>query len=159
MYIIGLIFEACCALLELIGGLFGWTYKEACVYVNLYAQYVVLVVSSFSVCYVAVRKMIQGFSMSRLVVLIVTVLYNVPFVWLGVWLWNRYGVINAEVAFDLCVDDLWALGERLNLPTDLPHYSEGWSEYYVVNLVIFVAIYLLVLLLNWGVKRIIRKKC
>lgn len=158
MYIIALIFGACCALIELIGGLFGWTYKEACVYVNLYAQYAVLVLSSLLIVYVAVRKMIPGFSIGRLVVLVATVLYNVPFVWLGVWLWNRYGAISAEAAFDLCVDDLWALGERLNLPTDVASYSAGWSEYHVVNLVIFIVIYLLVLILNWGLKRVIKKR-
>ena len=117
---------------------------------NLYAQYAVLILSSLLIVYVAVRKMMQGFSAGRLVVLVATVLYNVPFVWLGVWLWNRYGVISAESAFDLCVDDLWALGERLNLPTDAVSYSAGWSEYHVVNLVIFIVIYLLVLILNWG---------
>ena len=104
MYIISVVFGACCALIELIAEVFGWTYKEACVYVNLYLQYGVLMLSSMSVCCVAVRKMIQGFSVSRLLVLIATILYNVPFVWLGVWLWNRYGVISAEAAFDLCVD-------------------------------------------------------
>lgn len=158
MYIIELIFEACCDSIELIAGLFGWTYKEACVYVNLYVQYGVLILSSLSIVYVAVRKMMQGFVARRLVVLIAVILYNVPFVWLGVWLWNRYGVIDSEAAFNLCVNDLWVLGEQLNLPTDLPYYSEGWTEYYVVNIVIFVAIFLFVLLVNWGVKRIIKKR-
>ena len=157
MYFISVVFGACCALIELIAEVFGWTYKEACVYVNLYLQYGVLMLSSMSVCGVAVRKMMRGFSVSRLVVLIATILYNVPFVWLGVWLWRRYGVISAEAAFDLCVDDLWALGERLNLPVDVPSYSVGWSEYYVVNLVIFIVIYLLVLFLNWGLMRRIRR--
>lgn len=157
MYVIGVVFGACCALIELIAEVFGWTYKEACVYVNLYLQYWVLMLSSISVCCVALKKMIQGFSVSRLVVLIATMLYNVPFVWLGVWLWHRYGVISAEAAFDLCLADLWALGERLDLPVDVPSYSAGWSEYYMVNLVIFIVIYLLVLFLNWGLKRCIRR--
>lgn len=117
-----------------------------------------MILSSISVCSVAVWKMMQGFSMGRLVVVIATMFYNVPFVWLGVWLRNRYGVISVEVAFafDLCLADLWAWGERLDLPVDAYSYSEGRSEYYVVNLVICIVIYLLVLFLNRGLMRCIR---
>ena len=35
-YIISLIFFACCEIMSLLGKLLGWTYNEACVYVNLY---------------------------------------------------------------------------------------------------------------------------
>ena len=59
MYIISVVFGACCAIIELIAELFGWTYKEACVYVNLYLQYGVLILSSVSVCGVAMWKIID----------------------------------------------------------------------------------------------------
>lgn len=157
IYIISLLFLACCGIIELLARLFGWTYTETCVYINLYLQYGVLILSTLSVAYVAARKMMQGYSVRRLVVLIVSILYNIPFVGLGVWLYKRYGTISPDAAFALCRDDLFALGTQLNIPTDLPYYREGWTEYYIVNLVIFIVLYLLVLFVDWGAKKTIKK--
>ena len=42
-------------------------------------------------------------------------------------------------------------------PTNMPYYKKGWTEYYIVNLIIFVVLYLLVLFANWWIKRIIKK--
>ena len=56
IFIISLIFAACCTLLELAAKLFGWTYTEACVYINLYLQYGIMMLSTLSVVYVAARK-------------------------------------------------------------------------------------------------------
>ena len=157
IFIISLIFAACCTLLELAAKLFGWTYTEACVYINLYLQYGIMMLSTLSVVYVAARKMTQGFSTRRAVILIASILYNIPFAWLGAWLYRRYGKISCEAAFALCRDDLMALGTHLNIPNTLPYYTEGWTEYYIVNLIIFIVLYLLVLFLNWRLTRKIHK--
>ena len=53
--------------------------------------------------------------------------------------------------------DLWKLGEHLDIPSNIPCYSEGWTEYYVVNIIIFIVLYLLVLFINWSVKKLIKK--
>lgn len=155
--IISLIFAACCTLLELAAKLFGWTYTEACVYINLYLQYGIMMLSTLSIVYVAARKMTQGFSTRRAVILIASILYNIPFAWLGAWLYRRYGKISCEAAFALCRDDLLMLGTYLDIPNTLPYYTERWTEYYIVNLIIFIVLYLLVLFLNWGMKRMIKK--
>ena len=156
-YIISLIFFACCGIMTLLGKLFGWTYNEACVYVNLYLQYAVLILSALSVIYVAVKKLRQGITRRRIAVLILTVLYNVPFVLLGIFLFNRYGITDCDTAFAICRDDLYALGTHLDIPTNMPHYKKGWTEYYIVNLIIFVVLYMLALFANWWIKRIIKK--
>ena len=156
-YIITLIFGACCGFITLLSKIFGWTYTEACVYINLYLQYAVLMLSTLSVIFVAAKKMRQGFSKRRLVVLIMSILYNIPFVWFGMWLYNRYGRISCDAAFQLCKNDLWKLGENLDLPTNIPCYSEGWTEYYVVNIIIFIVLYLFVFFIDWGVKKLIKK--
>ena len=156
-YIITIIFGACCGFITLLSKIFGWTYTEACVYINLYLQYAVLMLSTLSVVYVTAKKMRQGFSKSRLVVLISSIIYNIPFVWFGSWLYNRYGRISCDAAFQLCKNDLWKLGEHLDLPTNIPCYSKGWTEYYVVNIIIFIVLYLLVFFINWGVKKLIKK--
>ena len=156
-YIISLIFFACCGIMTLLGKLFGWTYNEACVYVNLYLQYAVLILSALSVIYVAVKKLRQGITRRRIAVLILTILYNVPFVLLGIFLFNRYGNMDCDTAFAICRDDLYALGTHLDIPTNMPHYKKGWTEYYIVNLIIFVVLYLLALFANWLIKRTIKK--
>ena len=157
IFIISLIFAACCTLLELAAKLFGWTYTEACVYINLYLQYGIMMLSTLSVVYVAARKMTQGFSTRRAVILIASILYNIPFAWLGAWLYRRYGKISCEAAFALCRDDLMALGTHLDIPNTLPYYTKGWTEYYIVNLIIFIVLYLFVLFLNWRLTRKIHK--
>lgn len=137
-YIITLIFFACCGIMTLLGKLFGWTYNEACVYINLYLQYAVLMLSALSVIYVAVKKLGQGITTRRRTVLLLTVLYNVPFGLLEIFLLNRYGNMDCETALAICRDDLYALGTHLDIPTNMPHYKKGRTEYYIVNLIIFV---------------------
>lgn len=157
IYIITIIFGACCAFITVMAKLLGWTYTEACVYINLYLQYGVLMLSALSVIYVAVRKLMQGVTKRRIVVLVLALLYNIPFAWLGAWLYGRYGKISCDAAFELCKNDLFALGTHLDIPNTLPYYTERWTEYYIVNLIIFIVLYLLVLFLNWGMKRMIKK--
>ena len=157
IYIITIIFGACCAFITVMAKLLGWTYTEACVYINLYLQYGVLMLSALSVIYVAVRKLMQGVTKRRIVVLVLALLYNIPFAWLGAWLYGRYGKISCDAAFELCKNDLLALGTHLDIPNTLPYYTERWTEYYIVNLIIFIVLYLLVLFLNWGMKRMIKK--
>ena len=49
-------------------------------------------------------------------------------------------------------NDLFALGTHLDIPTNMPYYKKGWTEYYIVNLIIFVVLYLLALFANWWIK-------
>ena len=76
---------------------------------------------------------------------------------LGIFLYNRYGNMDCDTAFTLCMNDLLALGEQLYIPTDMPYYRKGWTEYYIVNLIIFVVLYLLALFANRAIKRLIKK--
>lgn len=157
IYIITIIFGACCGFITVMAKLLGWTYTEACVYINLYLQYGVLMLSALSVIYVAARKLIEGVTKRRIVVLVLALLYNIPFAWLGAWLYGRYGKISSDAAFALCRDDLMALGTHLDIPNTLPYYTKGWTEYYIVNLIIFIVLYLFVLFLNWRLTRKIHK--
>ena len=157
IYIITLIFGACCALIMLLAKLIGWTYTEACVYVNLYLQYGVLILSSLSIVYVALKKILQKFSTKRLFVLLLSVLYNIPFIGLGAFLYQRYGKVNCDTAFERCKNDLWNLGTHLDVPTNLPYYREGWTEYYIVNIIIFIVLYLMVVMINWWCVKLMNK--
>ena len=157
IYINTIIFGACSAFLMLLAKLIGWTYTEACVYVNLYLQYGVLILSSLSIVYVALKKILQKFSTKRLFVLLLSVLYNIPFIGLGAFLYQRYGKVNCDTAFERCKNDLWNLGTQLDVPTNLPYYREGWTEYYIVNIIIFIVLYLIVVMINWWFVKLINK--
>ena len=157
IYIITIIFGACCGFITVMAKLLGWTYTEACVYINLYLQYGVLMLSALLVIYVAARKLTQEVTKRRIVVLVLALLYNIPFAWLGAWLYGRYGKISCDAAFALCRDDLMALGTHLDIPNTLPYYTEGWTEYYIVNLIIFIVLYLIALFVNWIIKRLIKR--
>ena len=157
IYIITIIFGACCGFITVMAKLLGWTYTEACVYINLYLQYGVLMLSALLVIYVAARKLTQEVTKRRIVVLVLALLYNIPFAWLGAWLYGRYGKISCDAAFALCRDDLMALGTHLDIPNTLPYYTVGWTEYYIVNLIIFIVLYLIALFVNWIIKRLIKR--
>ena len=157
IYIITIIFGACCGFITVMAKLLGWTYTEACVYINLYLQYGVLMLSALSVVYVTARKLMKEVTKRRIVVLVLAFLYNIPFAWLGAWLYKRYGKISCDAAFALCRDDLMALGTHLDIPNTLPYYTEGWTEYYIVNLIIFIVLYLFALFVNWIIKRLIKR--
>ena len=60
LYIISLIFGACCAFLMLVAKVFGLTYTEASLFVNIYAQYGVLLLSGLSIVFAATKKIIRG---------------------------------------------------------------------------------------------------
>ena len=155
LYIISLIFGACCAFLMLVAKVFGLTYTEASVFVNLYAQYGILILSSLSIVFVATKKIIRGCSKTRILVLLFSIIYTIPYIGLGVFIYNRYGVHDCEQAFELCKQDLWALGKHINVTSTLPYYREGWTEYFIVNIFIFIVLYLLLLFINWKIRQLI----
>lgn len=155
LYIISLIFGACCAFLMLVAKVFGLTYTEASVYVNIYAQYGILFLSSLSIVFAATKKIIRGYSKIGILVLLHSIIYNIPYIGLGVFIYNRYGVHSCDMAFELCKQDLWALGKHINVTSTLPYYREGWTEYFIVNIFIFIVLYLLLLFINWKIRQLI----
>ena len=157
LYIISLIFGACCAFLMLVAKVFGLTYTEASVFVNIYAQYGILILSSLSIVFVATKKIIRGCSKTGILVPLLSIIYNIPYVGLGVFIYNQYGVHNCDMAFELCKQDLWTLGKYINVPSALPYYREGWTEYFIVNILIFIVLYLLLLFINWKIRQLIMR--
>lgn len=157
LYIISLIFGACCAFLMLVAKVFGLTYTEASVFVNIYAQYGILILSSLSIVFVATKKIIRGCNKTRILVLLSSIIYTIPYVGLGVFIYNRYGVHDCDMAFELCKQDLWALGKHINVTSTLPYYCEGWTEYFIVNIFIFIVLYLLLLFINWKIRQLIMR--
>lgn len=126
------LFEICVKFLEWMGNTFHITYQQISVYINLYLQGGVLVLSTIPA-------------------LIMAIAYKNPF-WIAIttintlshslgfaWMMMHYRLpTNINFAFNQCVDDLLLLAERWNL------------TYQQVNIVIFVIGFLLLLCINLG---------
>ena len=128
-------FGLCVLFLRLLGKLFGLTYKQISVVFNLWVQGVVLALSGLTPAGVTIYKIWESFSVNRLLLIIFFALYGLVYVYGFIRMLKHYH-LPFDYAFDLCVDDLnWV--------------AKKWhTTYQMVNIVIFVILYLLFLGLN-----------
>ena len=128
-------FGLCVLFLRLLGKLFGLTYKQISVVFNLWVQGAVLALSGFAPAGVTIYKIWESFSVNRLLLIIFFALYGMVYVYGFIRMLKHYH-LPFDYAFDLCVEDLnWV--------------AKKWhTTYQMVNIVIFVILYLLLLGLN-----------
>lgn len=147
-FIIAIIFALCVAILVAIAKLFGISYVESSVIVNLCIQPALLVISSFALFICRIKKR-SGIIASFCYLVLNALAMVVVFIHYKVW--------NVNYAFEKCVYELnllsdkitWlfpkndlSLHESIDLSRDAPY------EYMLVNVIIFVFLYLFVLYLN-----------
>ena len=128
-------FGLCVLFLLLLGKLFGLTYKQISVVFNLWVQGGLLTLSGLVPLTVAVFKMSESFSIGWLALAIVLALYGFAYVYAFVKMLQHYR-LPYDAAFDLCVDDLKRIAEKWH------------TTYEMVNLIIFILLYLILLGLN-----------
>ena len=128
-------FGLCVLFLRLLGKLFGLTYKQISVVFNLWVQGAVLALSGLAPFCVAIYKVWEFFSVNWLLMTIILALYGMVYVYGFIRMLKHYH-LPFDYAFDLCVEDLnWV--------------AKKWhTTYQMVNIVIFVILYLLLLGLN-----------
>ena len=136
-YLVLLPFVFCVFFLSLLGKLFRLTYEEISVVFNLWLQGAVLTLSAIVPAVLSVLLLCRGFSVSRLLLACLLVIYALVYVWVFVKMLRHYR-LPIKRAFDRCVDDLKALASRWH------------TTYQMVNLLIFVVAFLLLLVLNIG---------
>ena len=144
MFIIALIFVLCIAVLFAIANLFGIPYTESAVIVNLCIQPVSLVVSSFALFVCRIKKrsgIIASFCYFALNVIAMVAISI------------HYKVWNVNYAFNKCMHELILLSDKMTwlFPKDDLSLDDSLNvskEYMLVNVIIFVYLYLLVLYLN-----------
>lgn len=122
-------FGLCVLFLRLLGKLFGLTYKQISVVFNLWVQGAVLALSGILPFGIATYKGMEPFSIGCLA------LYGLVYVYGFIRMLKHYH-LPFDYAFDLCVDDLnWV--------------AKKWhTTYQMVNIVIFVILYLILLAIN-----------
>lgn len=132
------LFEICVNFLEWIGNTFHITYQQISVYINLYLQGGLLVLSAIPALIVAI--------IHKSPIWIVATALNAAVYVLGfIWMMVHYNLPqNINYAFDKCVDDLMILAQSWHL------------SYQQVNLLIFVLGFLLLLGLNLGLCGILK---
>ena len=125
-------FGLCVLFLLLLGKLFGLTYKQISVVFNLWVQGAVLALSGLLPLLVLVVG--DPFLFFGLFLLIFA-FYGFGYIYAFIMMLRRYH-LPFDYAFDLCVEDLnWV--------------AKKWhTTYQMVNIVIFVILYLLLLGLN-----------
>ena len=128
-------FGLCVLFLLVLGKLFGLTYKQISVVFNLWVQGAVMTLSGLAPLGVAVYKMMGSFSIGWLVLAIVLALYGIVYVYGFVRMLQHYH-LPFDDAFDLCVKDLQLLAKKWH------------STYQMVNIIIFVILFLALLGLN-----------
>ena len=128
-------FGLCVLFLLVLGKLLGLTYKQISVVFNLWVQGAVLTLSGLAPLGVAVYKMMDSFSIGWLVLIIVFTLYALVYFYSFIKMLQHYH-LPFDDAFDLCVKDLKWLAKKWH------------STYQMVNIIIFVILFLALLGLN-----------
>ena len=128
-------FGLCVLFLRLLGKLFGLTYKQISVVFNLWVQGAVLALSGLAPAGVTIYKIWESFSVNRLLLTIILTLYGIVHVYGFIRMLKHYH-LPFDDAFDLCVEDLVWLAKKWN------------TTYQMVNIIIFVILYLILLGLN-----------
>jgi len=128
-------FGLCVLFLLLLGKLFGLTYKQISVVFNLWVQGAVLALSGLAPAGVTIYKIWESFSVNRLLLTIILTLYGIVHVYGFIRMLKHYH-LPFDDAFDLCVEDLVWLAKKWN------------TTYQMVNIIIFVILYLILLGLN-----------
>ena len=128
-------FGLCVLFLLLLGKLFGLTYKQISVVFNLWVQGALLTLSGLIPFGVSAFKLSKSFSMGWLALSIVFALYGFAYVYAFIKMLQHYR-LPYDAAFDLCVDDLKRIAVKWH------------TTYEMVNLIIFILLYLILLGLN-----------
>ena len=128
-------FGLCVLFLLLLGKLFGLTYKQISVVFNLWVQGAVLALSGLAPFGIIVYKMSESFSMGWLALSVVFALYGIAYLYGFIKMLKHYH-LPFDAAFELCVDDLKKIAVKWH------------TTYEMVNLIIFILVYLILLCMN-----------
>lgn len=145
--IFGCIFGVCMLFLSMLAEITGLTYYEVAVYFNLYLQGGILVLSTLPILYYASKYMIKNLSVKSVIITLCAILYVALFVYGYIEMYQHY-TLNINYAFTTCQNELMELGKLIPLNLELPYCRGDWTNYYIVNVIIFIVGFLGVLGIN-----------
>lgn len=155
--ICGIIFGLCFLFLTLVSKLTGLTYSEVSVYINLYLQGGILVISSFVILYNSIIRSIKKLNLKSMVILICSIIYFGIYLLLYYLLFQHYGLDTGK-AFNLCQKELWELGSLLPIDITNIKFNGLWVNYYIINILIFIIGFLIILFTNYKINKLVKIK-
>ena len=136
-----LIFMGLCGLLYIFGLLFGWNYQETSVYICIYLWPILCILSTLPIMYYNIKKIIvkrKGY-----ITLLFSFLYNYSYIIIFTCILQHYSLINTplgknsiNIVFNQCYQDLQQIALACN------------TTYEIVNLVIYVLLFLIIMFVN-----------
>ena len=130
-------FFLCVVVLILLAKAFNLTYKQISVVVNLWLHGAFLTLSGLVPAAAAVYKLCAGGSLFWLVVTVLLLAYDAAYIYGFIRMLRHYR-LPFDDAFQLCVNDLEKLAKRWH------------TTYQMVNLIIFVLLFLVLSGANFG---------
>lgn len=137
-------FGVCCGCLYGIGMLFGCSYKEICVIINIYLESFLCLLSVLWVTWVTIRRFIRRRTIGSGTLMVGGKAYGFIGIALFLWICNHY-YMPMNDAFDLCYRELVQLAKEYH------------TTYNNVNYVIFIIFFLVCILGNMGLAWLINR--
>ena len=128
----------------------GLSYEEVSVYLNLYIQGALLVISIVPIFYCSIMGLLKMHDIKCLVCYTLSVMYSCLYIGGYVAIFKHY-TLNVDYAFKTCVEELFRLGRIW------PGTANEWTNYYIVNIFIFVIGFLALLFINRIIFKMLRK--
>lgn len=137
-------FGLCCGSLYVIGMLFGCSYKEICVIINIYLESGLCLLSILWVTWITIRRFLRTKTIGSGVLMIGGIAYGFVGIALFLWICSHY-YMPMNDAFDLCYHELIQLAKEYH------------TTYNIVNYVIFILFFLVCTLGNLGISKLIKR--
>ena len=137
-------FGVCCGCLYGLGLIFGYSYKEICVIINIYLESGLCLLSVLWVTWITIRQFIRIRSIGSGVLMTGGIAYGVVGLLLFLWICNHYAMPMND-AFDLCYHELIQLAKEYH------------TTYNNVNYIIFIIFFLVCTLGNMGLAWLINR--
>ena len=148
------IFGVCMLFLIWLAEIFNISYIEAAVYVNLYLQGSISLLSFIGVLYYSVKNLAKCCKFKY----IIFVVYSILFIAVHFMLLSHY-TFDVSHAFYTCQSDLFHLSEAI-LPkiSILPYVNVHWQNYYIINVLIFIVGFLAILCANYYIVKFLKRQ-
>lgn len=137
-------FGACCGVLYVTGMALGFTYKEICVIINIYAQSGLCLLSALWVTWASMQRFFSHKTTGNGLLMAAGVVYGLAYIGGFLRLCQHYAMPMNQ-AFDLCYQELIQLSKDYHI------------SYNNVNYIIFILLFLVITIGNLLIVRLLRR--
>ena len=136
-------FGACCGVLYVTGIALGFTYKEICVIINIYAQSGLCLLSALWVTWAAMQRFLNRKTIGNGLLMATGIIYGSAYIGGFLWVCQHYAMPMNQ-AFDLCDQELIQLSKDYHI------------SYNNVNYIIFIVLFLLITIGNLLIVKLLK---